>query len=170
MRTGEQRAAENAPDDRATPPAWNRVADVLTGAERAIFTLAGALFFVAAFALALRGVGDVWAIFAGPKGQLIGAASSFLNVMLLVLMMVELAYTVTLSLKGAVLVVEPFLIVALIAVIRRLLVITVGDVNAGSPPATAQLVEPALLTAIVFVLVGALLLVRGRGRPARDPE
>ncbi len=155
---------EHGQDDLSHSPAWQRAAVVLTAAERVIFTLAGALFFVAAFGLALRGASEVWAIFTGPQGQLIGAASAFLNVMLLVLMMVELAYTVTLSLRGAVLVVEPFLIVALIAVVRRLLVITVGDVNAGAAPSVAQLAEPVLLTAIVFVLVGALLLVRRRPR------
>jgi uncharacterized membrane protein (DUF373 family) len=161
---------ENEPDGLSHSPGWHRAAVVLTTTERAIFSLAGALFFVAAFALALRSTSAVWALFAGPQEQLIGAASSFLNLMLLVLMMVELAYTVTLSLRGAVLVAEPFLIVALIAVIRRLLVITVGDVNTGAPPTSAELVEPALLTAIVFVLVVSLLLVRGRRPAAAERE
>lgn len=163
---------EPGPDLLSHSPAWQRAATVLTAAERAIFALVGALFFVAAFGLALRATADVWAIFAGPHAGLIGAVASFLDVMLLVLMMVELAYTVLLSLRGAVLVVEPFLIVALIAIIRRLLVITVGDVSTGTPgaaPATTQLVEPALLTAIVFVLVASLLLVRWR-RNSGGPE
>ena len=108
---------------------WRSPALLLVRAEGAIFAFVGLLFFVAAFALALRSTTDLWALISGPRGEIIVAGTAFLNLMLLVLMMVELAYTVIVSLRGAVLSAEPFLIVGLIAVIRRILVITIGDVN-----------------------------------------
>jgi uncharacterized membrane protein (DUF373 family) len=146
---------------------------VLLGTERAIFTLVGALFFIAAFALALRSTIDLWSLISGPRDQTIAAGTSFLNLMLLVLMMVELAYTVLVSLSGAVLAAEPFLIVGLIAVIRRLLVITIGDVapnSSGNDTAShtgTQPIELAVLTGVVLVLVLSIVLLRRRWNEPR---
>lgn len=144
---------------------------ILVGAERAIFAFVGALFFIAAFALAIRSTVDLGSMIWGPRDEIITAGTAFLNLMLLVLMMVELAYTVLVSLRGKVLSAEPFLIVGLIAVIRRILVITIGDVNTSTAgPAAAQAAggldaQPmtlGVLTAIVLALVGSIVLLRGR--------
>lgn len=90
--------------------------------------------------------------------------------MLLVLMVVELAYTVVLSLQGAVLLAEPFLIVGLIAVIRRMLVITVGEVSGATSTTSGTLgshaIELAVLTGIVIAFVVAIYLLRSRPRTA----
>jgi uncharacterized membrane protein (DUF373 family) len=91
--------------------------------------------------------------------------SQFLDVILLVLMIVELAYTVILSLRGAELAAEPFLIVGLIAVIRRMLVITVGEMGPHGKNVTQSIGELGILTAIVLVFVGSIALLRLR--PAR---
>jgi uncharacterized membrane protein (DUF373 family) len=143
---------------------------VLVGAERAIFAFVGALFFVAAFALAIRSTVDLWALISGPSDEIIESGTAFLDLMLLVLMMVELAYTVIVSMRGKVLSAEPFLIVGLIAVIRRILVITIGDVNKNAPVPGAQAVggmdsQPytlIILTAVVLVLVGSIVLLRSK--------
>jgi hypothetical protein len=152
------------------PSGWSASVGLLVGAERAVFSFVGVLFFVAAFALALRATGDLWSLIAGPHATIIAAGTAFLDVMLLVLMMVELAYTVTVSLRGTVLAAEPFLIVGLIAVIRRMLVITIGDVSPGSAanftPGSlgAQPVELGILTGVVLVLVVSIVLLRLRPR------
>jgi hypothetical protein len=119
--------------------------------------------------LALRATADLWALVAGPHATIIAAGTAFLDVMLLVLMMVELAYTVTVSLRGTVLAAEPFLIVGLIAVIRRMLVITIGDVSPGASSSLSggvgsQPVELGILTGVVLVLVGSIVLLRLRPR------
>jgi hypothetical protein len=150
---------------------------ILVGAERAIFAFVGALFFIAAFALAIRSTVDLGSMIWGPRDEIITAGTAFLNLMLLVLMMVELAYTVLVSLRGKVLSAEPFLIVGLIAVIRRILVITIGDVNTGAAgPVAAQATggldaQPmtlGVLTAIVLALVGSIVLLRGRSSVRGD--
>jgi hypothetical protein len=144
---------------------------LLVGAERAIFAFVGALFFVAAFALAIRSTVDLWALISGPRDEIITAGTSFLNLMLLVLMMVELAYTVLVSLRGKVLSAEPFLIVGLIAVIRRILVITIGDVHSTAVPGAvreaaassdSQPLVLGVLTGVVLALVGSIVLLRWR--------
>jgi uncharacterized membrane protein (DUF373 family) len=99
------------------------------------------------------------------------AGAAFLDVVLLVLMVVELAYTVVLSLGGVVLSAEPFLIVGLIAVIRRILVITVGEVQSGKP--SSQLpqnsaIELAILTGVVLAFVLSIVMLR-RSQP-QNPE
>lgn len=158
-------------DDRESvpgPSGWVTSVGLLVAAERAVFSFVGVLFFIAAFALALRATGDLWALIAGPHEAIISAGTAFLDLMLLVLMMVELAYTVTVSLRGSVLSAEPFLIVGLIAVIRRILVITIGDVKPvnGIAPAPigigAQPIELGILTGVVLVLVISIVLLRQR--------
>jgi uncharacterized membrane protein (DUF373 family) len=141
-------------------------------AERAVLSLVGAMFFIAAFALAIRAMGDLWGVIAGSRDLAVQAGTAFLDAMLLVLMLVELAYTVVTSFRGSELSAEPFLIVGLIAVIRRILVITIGSVNlpGSSPPAipskvesfSSQPVELIVLTAIVLVFVGSIALLRMR--------
>jgi hypothetical protein len=155
------------PPHVTNPSGWATSVGLLVGAERAVFSFVGVLFFIAAFALAVRATGDLWALIAGPHDTIIAAGTAFLDVMLLVLMMVELAYTVTVSLRGTVLAAEPFLIVGLIAVIRRMLVITIGDVKTtGQPVGAASLgtqpVELGILTGVVLVLVTSIVLLRLR--------
>lgn len=159
------------------PGGWGGWVRVLIGAERAIFSFVGALFFIAAFALAVRAAAELWGLIAGPQTEIITAGTTFLDVMLLVLMMVELAYTVIVSLRGSVLAPEPFLIVGLIAVIRRMLVITIGNVNQSGPPAAgtgtslisagSQPTELGILTAVVVALVLSIVLLR---RHPRTPD
>ena len=166
--------AGNATHDNPTGgPRWyDWLTRLLVNAERGIFAFVGLMFFVAAFALAIRALPDLWPLVAGPQDEVLNAGTTFLDVMLLVLMIVELAYTVILSLRGSVLLAEPFLLVGLIAVIRRILVITIGDVNRGQPAHTAawlsQPVELGILTAVVLALVWSIVLLRGRPRE-RDP-
>jgi uncharacterized membrane protein (DUF373 family) len=162
---------EQSSEPSANAAGWRVPVAFLVGAERAIFALVGALFFIAAFALALRSTVNLWALIGGPRDEMISAATTFLNLMLLVLMMVELAYTVIVSLQGKVLSAGPFLIVGLIAVIRRILVITIGDVNPSAATPTAgkttallgsQPLELVILTVVVLVLVGSIVILRER--------
>jgi hypothetical protein len=148
---------------------WASPANLLIAAERAIFSFVGFLLFVAAFVLAIRAAAAVWTLVTGPYDAIIVAGTAFLDMMLLVLMIVELAYTVTVSLRGTVLAAEPFLIVALIAVIRRMLVITIGDVSPGgtlplghanAAMIGSQPVELGILTGVVLALVASIVLLR----------
>src|SRR6202049_1199964 len=80
------------------------------------------------------------------------AAINLLDRVLLVLILVEIVHTVVLSLQAHRLVAQPFIIVGLVAVIRRILVVLSGT---GTVP-TPQL---ALLIAMIVVFVPALLAV-----------
>src|SRR6202035_2114389 len=96
-----------------------------------------------------------------------------LNQLLIVLMLVEILHTVRISIRSHMLVTEPFLVVGLIASIRRILVITLeaatltkeGKWTAeGATIFHASMIELGLLGLLVFVLVYWIVLLR------RSPE
>ncbi|SRR6266568_8516042 len=91
---------------------------------------------------------------------------ALLDRMLLVLLIVELLYTVQVSIREHSIVPEPFLLVGVIAAIRRVLVVTAefGHVS-QLPPATLQrfLYELVVLTILILVLVISLILIRRHG-------
>ena len=149
-------------------PLERRAVRALMWTERLVFFLIGALLFIAALALLVRSAATLLALITAPNASTISVGSDFLDLILLVLMVVELAYTVVLSLRGSVLVAEPFLLVGLIAVIRRILVITVGEVSsAGSGKGGLNLaseVELGVLTGVVIAFVLSIVILRSRPR------
>jgi len=88
---------------------------------------------------------------------------SFLDQILLILLIVELLYTVQVSFREHGLLAEPFLVVALIAVIRRILVLTAELPKlpeAGGAVFSHALLELALLTVMIFVLVASFIMLQ----------
>lgn len=92
-----------------------------------------------------------------------------LNQLLIVLMLVELLHTVRISIRWHFLVTEPFLVVGLIASIRRILVITLEMATLskegrwmadGASVFRASLFELGLLGVLVLVLVFSITLLR----------
>jgi uncharacterized membrane protein (DUF373 family) len=92
-----------------------------------------------------------------------------LNELLIVLMLVEIFNTVRISIQSHILVTEPFLVVGLIASIRRMLVISLemttltrdGPWNETSHQIfRASMIEFGLLALVVLVLVYSITLLR----------
>jgi uncharacterized membrane protein (DUF373 family) len=89
----------------------------------------------------------------------------FLDRALLVLMVVEILYTVQVSFREHVLVPEPFLLVALIAAVRRSIVLTaeLGELaRRGGDAFRAAMIETALVAGVILALSGALIILRKR--------
>jgi uncharacterized membrane protein (DUF373 family) len=92
---------------------------------------------------------------------------------LLVLMLVEILHTVGISLREHHLVPEPFLVVGLIAAIRRMLVITAElglPTEEKAPTFRLALQELGLLTLLVLALVIALVALWRSGVSRDIPE
>jgi uncharacterized membrane protein (DUF373 family) len=89
-----------------------------------------------------------------------------LDRLLLILLIVEVMYTVQVSFREHSLAPEPFLLVGLIAVIRRLLVLTaeLPQLLDKADPAILRAVsiELALLALMIVALVASLVLLRRR--------
>jgi len=90
---------------------------------------------------------------------------------LLVLLIIELLYTVQVSFREHRLLAEPFVVVALIAAIRRVLVITaeISKVAESNEVTFRHAVwELALLTGMILVFVGSLIMLQKQTRN-REP-
>ena len=153
---------------RIRHPAERAAIRTLAVAERFVFFIIGLLLFAASLALLARAVPMLIDIIASGTDSPIQVGTDFLDLVLLVLMVVELAYTVLLSLRGSVLMAEPFLIVGLIAVIRRILVITVGEHGPSGASVASSAYELGILTGVVIVFVASIFLLRRR--PLREGE
>jgi uncharacterized membrane protein (DUF373 family) len=96
-------------------------------------------------------------------GAPVPAIIDLLDRSLLVLMIVELLYTVKVSFREHALVPEPFLVVGLIAATRRILVVTAEFGQMMDKPEAAfhkAMIEVAVLTLMVLALVASLRLLR----------
>jgi uncharacterized membrane protein (DUF373 family) len=132
-----------------------------------VYVVLGLLLAVTVGALLVRGGVDLVRVIAG--GVEVKAIVVLLDRILLALMVVELLYTLQVSLRQHALVPEPFLLLALIASVRRILVIT-AEFGAQTHPSDAVfqqvMWELALLTALILVLVGSVVILR---RHVDDP-
>lgn len=99
------------------------------------------------------------------KGTVAHTGIEILNSILLVMMIMEIVYTVTMSLESHSLVAEPFLIIGAIAAIRRMLVITAESTRLElSNPAAFQslLMELGLLGLLVLVMAVSIFILKRR--------
>jgi phosphate starvation-inducible membrane PsiE len=106
---------------------------------------------------------SVYALYmAVATGQLRDQAIDILNSTLLVMMIMEIVYTVTLSIESHKLVAEPFLIVGAIAAIRRMLVITAQStsIETNIPAFQNTLLELALLAVTIILIAWAIYILR----------
>jgi hypothetical protein len=139
--------------------------------EDVVYVGLALMLAVAALVLLGHGVVDLTrALIAGDLGETI---VPFLDRILLILMVVEILYTVQISLREHALMPEPFLVVGLIAGIRRILVLTAEFsemAGEGGVLFRNAMVELALLTFMVVALVVALVLLRRRAEQAVAPK
>lgn len=144
----------------------DRIATWFTHAEDAVYVGLGVLLAVGAVVLLVTtAVTFGRSLLAGTLGANI---VELLDQVLLVLILVEVLYSVQVSFREHVLVPEPFLIIGLIAVTRRLLVLTAEIAELLKNPDLFRnaMIELALMTAAIVALVVSLALLRARsGRP-----
>jgi uncharacterized membrane protein (DUF373 family) len=148
--------------------------DYLGTAEVVILTILAVLISLTALASIARSgrlLWDTWHQF-----MVVADTDLVLRVLdqlLVVLMLVEILHTVRISIRSHTLVTEPFLVVGLIASIRRMLVITLEAAALtkegkwtpeGATIFRASMIELGLLGALIFVLVYSITLLR------RSPE
>ena len=140
--------------------------------EDVVYVGLGLLLAYSAAALLVTGAHALWLSVLG--GAPVNAIIDLLDHSLLILMIVELLYTVQVSFRAHALVPEPFLVVGLIAAIRRILVVTAQSSrlveNHDATQFHNSMIEVALLTVMVLVLVASLRMLRGSAKPRRDPE
>ena len=139
------------------------VARAFTLVEDVVYVGLGILLAIGALLLLGSGAIDFARSISG--GHFSASVISLLDRLLLTLMLVELLYTVQVSFREHTLVPEPFLLVGLVAVTRRILVVTaeLGDVK-DRPAESFQtsMTELAVLIVMIVAFVACLLMLRNR--------
>jgi uncharacterized membrane protein (DUF373 family) len=141
--------------------------EYLSLVEVLIYILLGTLLAVTA----ALGVAGAFSLVAGAMRNWSGTEEIFelIDRLLLVLMLLEILHTLRISIRSHALVVEPFLVVGLIASIRRILVLgmqaealTKRDhwENGGKALFDASMIEFSVLSLVIAVLVGAIFFLR----------
>jgi uncharacterized membrane protein (DUF373 family) len=140
---------------------------VLRGLEITLDILLAAVLVVA---IALIGVDTVGLVADGVRAGGIDAALLILDRVLLVFIIAELLYTLRLSLARTQLILEPFLIIGLVAVVRRVLVVTAQAERILSDGGNLEpiLWELGVLAGLIISLAVALSLARRHGDGPRD--
>jgi hypothetical protein len=155
--------SDNEHDPRKGPKAWtSHAAKILGTSESVVLVLIGVALVLVAALLLYSGMHDLnEAVHRGPA-EIEHKSIEILNTVLLVMMTMEIVYTVAISLESHTLNAEPFLIIGMIAAIRRMLVITATstDQEAHAEQFHNTLVELGLLAAMVVALAGAIWILR----------
>ena len=151
--------------DKQGEPVRARVVGALSFVEDSIYSGLGVLLAIFAVVLLVRGFINLVRLVSGhaPASQFV----ELLDQVLMILLVVELLYTVQVSFREHGLVTEPFLVIGLISVIRRILVLTAQfpelaqAQEASFRHAAAELV---LLTIMIVVLVGSLIFMQRQAK------
>jgi hypothetical protein len=149
------------------PAVRERIAQGFTRVEDVVYVGLGALLAAGALALLVDGAVTVGRQLVA--GTMPATIIDLLDRILLIVMIVELLYTVQVSFREHSLVPEPFLIVGLIAATRRILVLTAELAElaeAGEGLFRRAMMELGLLTLMVVLFVVALVLLRKRSTQA----
>jgi uncharacterized membrane protein (DUF373 family) len=145
--------------------AW--VARAFTVVEDIVYLGLGLLLAGSALTLLVSGVISFGQNLIG--GTLTANIVPLLDRILLILLVVELLYTVQVSFREHGIIPEPFLLVGLIAAIRRVLVLTAEFAQVHDEPETVFrhfVIELAILTVLIVALVFSLVMLRKRGAAA----
>jgi hypothetical protein len=151
--------------------------EYLIKAEVIIYSVLAILLFVTALATVANASKMLWE---GVRQWTIGPQTLLvLDQLLIVLMLVEILHTARISIRSHTLITEPFLVVGLIASIRRILVITLEastltKEGAWSPERAsifrASMIELGLLGVLVLILVFSITLLRRHALLPKDDQ
>jgi uncharacterized membrane protein (DUF373 family) len=147
------------------PPAARRplLFEGLLGFESLLYAAVGLLLATAAVFVLVGTVHEIAHAISTNAGA-VNTAVTVLDRVLLTLIIAELLYTLRFVLRTHEIVVEPFLFIGLIAVVRRILIVTAQfeRLPSGGRPLTNFLLELGLLGFLAIALAVAVKLVRQR--------
>jgi hypothetical protein len=153
-----------APSESEPGDARGLIARAFTYVEDVVYIGLGVLLAGAALSLLVDGGVQFVRLFTAGN-SLQPLVLDLLDRLLLILMIVEVMYTVQVSFREHTLVPEPFLIVGLVAVTRRILVITAEFaelMDKGQDAFRNAMVELGLLTLMILVLVASIRVLKTR--------
>lgn len=146
-----------------------RIALVVAGFELTIYGIAFLLLVASAVLIVVGGI-DTIAKSLTPQPNTFDSGVLVLDRVLLVLIIAELAYTFRNVLRDREITAEPFLVIGLIATVRRILIVTAAFDQSPSENALNRLLfELGALGLLVLAIAAAIFLVRFSARH-RNPQ
>lgn len=146
---------------RPRGPGHDRAVAILENIEDGIYLVAGLVLLVAAVLLLWSVIAKLSSDLTSPNPDPLMIVFNVLDRGLVLLILGELLHTVRVSVRERTLAAEPFLIVAIIAGIRRILIITAQAAQGTTKFAwSTQGLELLLLTGLVLVMTVAVILWR----------
>jgi uncharacterized membrane protein (DUF373 family) len=159
------------PDQAGSEPRFTTsVRTALAWIEESLYIIVGLLLLAAAVLVVVGTIsGLITSIRTHQSAVNIGVV--LLDRILLTLIVAELLHTLRFVVLRGEIVVEPFLFVGLIAVVRRILIVTaeLERQTPGGRALTNQLLELGLLGVLALALAVAIYLVRRGGPAGYDP-
>jgi uncharacterized membrane protein (DUF373 family) len=146
------------------PETRSWIARAFTGVEDVIYVGLGLL--LAAIALTLLVTGAIDFVNGARTGSLSESITPLLDRILLILLVVEVMYTVQVSFREHALAPEPFLLIGIISAMRRVLVVTAefGELKDKNEEVFRHfIIELAALTVLIVALAFSLVLLRKIG-------
>ena len=156
--------------DATSPPFTSVVRGALVGAEETVYILVG-LALLAAGVLVVVGTISGLVSSIRTHQSAVDTGIVLLDRILLLLIVAELIHSLRFVVLRGKIVVEPFLFVGLIAVVRRVLIVTAELEHqlVGGRALTNRLLELGLLGFLALALALAIYLVRRSGPAGYDP-
>jgi uncharacterized membrane protein (DUF373 family) len=150
------------------PETRPRLVEILGRSERVIYygaAFALVLTVIMIFASAAISVVDTFG--ARPlETALVDTSLTVLDRVLLIFILVELLNTIGIFVREREIIAEPFLLIGLIAVVRRILLVTAeAEQTVGTEKFLNLVIELGVLTGLVIALSGALYFTRRAERP-----
>ena len=158
--------------DEATTKLLGRASEGFEWVEHAAYMALGGLLSVTALLGLLGAVSTLWHSL--PDWDSTHTTLLIIDRLLFVLMVIEILHTVRASMRSGQLTCEPFLVVGLIATIRRVLVITLRSSETTKDnslsEAAAQIFRVSMLELVVLALLIIVMVVSIRlTRPGKEP-
>lgn len=156
--------------DGPEPHVTTTVRNALVAVEDGVYIIVG-LALVAAAVLVVIGTVSELSTAIRTRQSAVNTGIVLLDRILLLLIVAELIHTLRFVVLRGTIVVEPFLFVGLIAVVRRVLIVT-AELERLSPSGrelTNQLLQLGLLGFLALALAVAIYLVRRSGPAGYDP-
>ena len=142
----------------AHEPNQRNLPSILNAAERIVYYVVVLVLLLSIgmiFFSVVSSVLQIWQL------GVLGTVLAILDRVLLIFIFVELLNTVEVTIREREIVAEPFLLIGLIAVVRRILLVTAQLERVVNPEEfQTLLIELGVLTALVIVLSSAIYLIR----------
>lgn len=144
------------------------VRKALAGVEETLYIVVGLALLAAAVLVVIGSVNELVNEVRANEGA-VSIGITLLDRILLLLIVAELVHSLRFVVLRGRIVVEPFLFVGLIAVVRRILIVTAEVERLSGRALTNQLLELGLLGSLALALALAIYLVRRSGPAGYDP-